>query len=58
MLYPKMKAVGKAVKEVSAVIKKIRYSSDDEWLAVDIERANEMLVGISSYFTAKLPGWL
>lgn len=50
MLYPNMKAVGKAVKEVSAVIKKMRYSSDDEWLAVDIERANEMLVGISNYF--------
>lgn len=50
MLYPNMKAVNKAVKEAFAIVKKARYSPDDSWFAINIERANEVLVGLSNYF--------
>lgn len=50
LLYPNMKAVTKAIQEASAIIKKMRYSPDEAWLATNIERANEVLVGISNYF--------
>lgn len=50
MIYPNMKAVKKATKDVTDIIKKMRYSPDESWLAVNLERANEVLIGISNYF--------
>ena len=50
MLYPNMKAVTKAIKDASDIIRKMRYSPDEAWLAINLERANEVLVGVSNYF--------
>ncbi|MED3126373.1 group II intron reverse transcriptase/maturase [Bacillus wiedmannii] len=50
LLYPNMKAVNKAIKEIKSYVKKLRYSPNDEWFATNIEKINEKLVGISNYF--------
>lgn len=50
MIYPNMKAVTKATKDVLDMIKKMRYSPDEAWMAINIERVNEKLIGISNYF--------
>lgn len=50
MIYPNSKAVNKALREAINIARKLRYSPDEKWLAVNIERTNEVLVGISEYF--------
>ncbi|MCM3245658.1 MULTISPECIES: group II intron reverse transcriptase/maturase [Cytobacillus] len=50
LLYPNMRAVTKSTKEIKSLIKKLRYSPNDEWFATNIEKINEKLVGISNYF--------
>lgn len=50
MIYPNMKAVTKAIKDASDIVRKMRYSPDEAWLAINLERANEVLVGVSNYF--------
>ncbi|MFB5545140.1 group II intron reverse transcriptase/maturase [Bacillus cereus] len=50
LLYPNMKAVSRSVEEIKVIVKKLRYSPDNEWFATNIEKINEKLIGLSNYF--------